>query len=298
MKSSQIHAVAVQKGGVGKSTYANALAYCYANMGYKTVLVDLDPQATQTGAFLGYGYGAFSGDNISNISNIFLSKDIKPIQIKTIKYVDNPKKGKIGQSHYLEEDLYLDFFPSNYELLSMTESDEQSQQEKKDVIKSFLLSLKDEYEKIVIDTPPSFGIITSAIISVTDSILTPIPTKSVDTDGMVGFFRHLDRIFEEQNKPALKKLLIVPNMYDKRLTDAKETLRDIQRTPNLLQQTDNLRELECEVSIPIAQKGCIQEAPSYKMFLVPYIMDFSRSKNFDIVLNLELIAKSLENIKK
>jgi cellulose biosynthesis protein BcsQ len=284
--------VAHTKGGVGKSTLTNAAAYNYASQGYKTILVDLDPQATQTGGFMGYGYGSFSGDNISNIANLFKNENVEPINIKTIKYIDNPLKGKIRQPHYLEEDLVFDFCPSNQDLLTMTESDDFTRKEKIQKICKFLNGLKKDYDKIIVDTPPTFGIITTAVLKVSDSALIPIPTKNIDTDGMVGFFRQLDVLFEYDIN--LKKIVVVPNMYDKKVNDAKETLREIQRTPNLLQETKNLRKLECVVTSPFPQRACIQEAPAYNMFLVPAIMDFTRSKNSDIILSLEAIFKELE----
>ena len=203
----QLHGVTVQKGGVGKSTFSQALAYSYANQGFKTALIDLDPQSTLTGAFFGYTYGAFTQNNqngelkfdISNITNIFRNEKVSPVVITTTKYVDNPNKGKILQPHYIEEDMSIDFYPSNHQLLSITESDDFSKANKIDIIYKFLNDLKSKYDKIVVDAPPSFGIITTAILKCSESILIPIPTKNVDTDGMVGFFRRLDEVYENEN---------------------------------------------------------------------------------------------------
>jgi len=292
MTNSKIFTVSVQKGGVGKSTFSNALAYQCAAKGYKTILVDLDPQATQTGGFFQYSYGAFSGNNISNIVNIFNNKELKPVKIKTQKYISNPLKKKIGQPHYLEEEITMDLIPSNPDLLDATESDKMSRIDKINKIKSFLITLKSQYDRIIIDTPPSFGIITTAVLLVTDRILTPIPTKNIDTDGLVGFFRNYDKIIK--NDTPIDKIIVLPNMFDKRVKDSKETLRDIQRVPNLLQETEKLRDITCEVIDPIPQKSCIQEASSYGSFLVPFIMDYSRSQNYDIVLALELMLKILD----
>ena len=66
----KVHGVTVQKGGVGKSTFSQAIAYSFANKGYKVALVDLDPQSTLTGAFFGYTYGAFTQLEEENIKNI------------------------------------------------------------------------------------------------------------------------------------------------------------------------------------------------------------------------------------
>lgn len=195
----QLHGITVQKGGVGKSTFSQALAYSFSNQGYKTALVDLDPQSTLTGAFFGYTYGAFTQNevngilkyDVSNITNLFRSEPVEPIIITTTKYIDNPNKGKILQPHFLEEPLQIDFYPSNYQLLNITESDDLSRANKISCLVSFLNVLKSKYDKVIVDAPPSFGIITTAILKCSESILLPIPTKNVDTDGMVGFLEHL-----------------------------------------------------------------------------------------------------------
>ena len=300
-KLGDVIGVTVQKGGVGKSTFSQALAYSYANKGFKTALVDLDPQATLTGAFFGYSYGAFTqiDENgkveydISNITNIFRNDTVHPISIKTTKYLDNPNKGKMLQPHYLEESMEISFYPSNHQLLSSTESDEFKRENKIEILTNFINSLKTKYDKIVIDAPPSFGIITTAILKCSKSILIPIPTKNVDTDGMVGFFRTLDKIYISENLSNLNKIVLIPNMFDKRITDSKETLVEIKRIPALLHETKNLRNLTCKVMDPFPQKSCVQEAPSLKYFLIPYIMDFQRSQNQDLILMIDNIADEL-----
>lgn len=303
INSGEVFGVTVQKGGVGKSTFSQALAYSYANKGYKTALVDLDPQATLTGAFFGYTYGAFTQIeengvieyDVSNITNIFRNKEVQPISIKTTKYLDNPNKGKMLQPHYLEEAMLLDFYPSNFQLLGITESDDITRQIKISTLVNFINHLKTKYDKIIIDAPPSFGIITTAILKCAKSILIPIPTKNVDTDGMVGFFRTLDKIYISENLANLNKIVLIPNMFDKRITDSKETLAEIKRIPALLHETKNLRNLVCKVMDPFPQKSCVQEAPSLKYFLVPYIMDFQRSQNQDLILKIDNIANELAN---
>lgn len=289
-----IHSVQNQKGGVGKSTFANVLAYDCVNNGYKTALIDLDPQATQTGAFMGYSYGAFSGNNSSNITNIFNAKKFEPIKIITTKYIDNPNKKKIGETHYFEEKMTIDFFPSNHELLHMIESDSFSRENKIQFIVNFLNALKNQYDKIIVDSPPSFGIITTAILICSNTILVSIPTKNVDTDGMTGYFNQLDKAYEKYNINQLQKIIILPNMFNKIAVDAKETLNDIKRTPNLLQQTNKLRHIKCVVNEAFPQRSSIQEAPSINnSFLVPYIMDFARSKNGDLLIALKKLSKEV-----
>ena len=86
-KLGDVIGVTVQKGGVGKSTFSQAIAYSYANKGYKTALIDLDPQATLSGAFFGYSYGAFTYTeengilkyDVSNIDLSFIKLDFEPV---------------------------------------------------------------------------------------------------------------------------------------------------------------------------------------------------------------------------
>jgi cellulose biosynthesis protein BcsQ len=283
----------VQKGGVGKSTTAQMVAYNFAKRGYKTLLIDIDPQSTLTSAFFGYGYESFTKDDISNITRLFSKKDVQPIKIKTTKFVDNPNKGKMLQPHFLEEDIEIDFIPCNYELLDAIESDEMKKSEKIDLICEFLIKQKKDYDKIVVDGPPSFGIITTALLRASDFVVTPIATKNVDISGMVGFIRRLDTIVGSYKNMNIKKIIIFPNMYDGRVNDCKAALADIKRVPNLFQETKNLRDLECVIGDKFPTKSLVQDAPAFKLFLEPYIMSFAKN-NKDIILKIDRLTNEIE----
>jgi cellulose biosynthesis protein BcsQ len=92
----------------------------------------------------------------------------------------------------------------------------------------------------------------------------------------------------------IEKIIIMPNMYDKRVNDSKQTLgQDINQIPNMLQCKTNLRFIKSVVTEPLPQNSAIQEAPSYNMFLVPFIMEYSRSKNSNILLIIKNIVNEL-----
>lgn len=289
----EVITVAVQKGGAGKSSLSNAISYAYRNKNKSTILVDFDPQASQTESFMGFKYGSFTGDDPSNIINMFYEKEVVPIKIETIKHIENPNKGKMHQPHYLTEEMTIDFIPSNHELLDIIEENEFSVVEKIDLIKKFIRTLAEKYDKVILDAPPSFGIITTAIVQSSNVILLPVTTKSVDAAGMTGFLGHLNKKLNNQ-ETFLSKIVIVPNMFDKRTSDAKTTLLDIKRIPNGVKQLQNLREIECKISEEFPIRSAIQEAPGYSMFAAPYIMEYSRSHNSDIILKIESLVKLLD----
>lgn len=288
----KIASVSVQKGGVGKSTTSQMTAYNLAKRGNKVLLIDIDPQATLTSAFFGYSYESFTKDDVSNITNIFKGKEVNPIKIKTTKFVDNPERGKILQPHFIEEDLEIDFIPCNYELLDAIESDDFKREEKISIIYKYILSLKDKYDFIVLDGPPSFGIITTALTRASDYIITPIAAKNVDISGMVGFIRRLDIVTEKYPEMDIKKIVFFPNMYDGRLNDCKESLADIKRVPNLFQETKNLREIKCVIADKFPTKSSVQEAPAFKLFLEPFIMSYSKAHK-DVIIKIDRLINEL-----
>lgn len=294
----KIIAVGVQKGGVGKSTLSNIISYCLISdekqkNDINVALVDFDSQATQTGSFFGYRTkGGFKGENISNIVNIFSNKNFEPLTIETVKHYDNPEKHKVGESSYAKEKIHLSFYPSNEELLDMLECDEIKKITKINAIVNFLNSLRSKYKYVVVDCPPNFGIVTTAVLKVADRLVVPIATKNVDTEGLTGFFDRMDNIYIKEQF-NIEKIIVVPNMYDKRVNDSKQTLgQDINQIPNMLQCKKNLRFIKAVVTEPLPQNSSIQEAPSYNMFLIPYILDFQRNHS-NIILVIKSIMKEI-----
>lgn len=292
--SGTVIGVGVQKGGVGKSTTSNFISYELAERGYNVILVDFDPQATQTGSFFGFRIkGGFKGENISNITNIFSGKEIIPLKIEADKYIDNPEKNKMGEAHYNKVKMKIDFIPSNEDLLDVLENDDLKKETKIKIIVDFLNDLKNKYDFVIVDCPPSFGIVTTAVLKVASKLIVPIATKNVDTEGLTGFFDRMDNIYIKDNF-NIEKIIIMPNMYDKRVNDSKQTLgQDINQIPNMLQCKTNLRFIKSVVTEPLPQNSAIQEAPSYNMFLVPFIMEYSRSKNSNILLIIKNIVNEL-----
>lgn len=160
-----------QKGGVGKSTTSNFIAYELALKKYRVLLIDWDSQASQTNSFFGLKDVDYTGDNQSNIVNMFNGKSVKPLKIS-----DGINKAS------------FDFIPSNEELLETIEGDALNYKGKLLVLTDYIKTVEKNYDYILIDCPPSFGILTKSALLVADVLLVPIATKSVDEDGIKRFF--------------------------------------------------------------------------------------------------------------
>ena len=83
----------------------------------------------------------------------------------------------------------FDFIPSNEELLETIEGDALNYKGKLLVLTDYIKTVEKNYDYILIDCPPSFGILTKSALLVADVLLVPIATKSVDEDGIKRFFQ-------------------------------------------------------------------------------------------------------------
>lgn len=283
-QKSKVIAVAVQKGGVAKSTTANALLYSAKKKGQKVVIVDLDPQASQTNAFFGQNSRVFMGNSDKNITNCFYDKPVKGLKVVTEKMIPNPRyKKDFGAMSYTTESMEIDFIPSNKDLLDLIEGDEFKYADKIQKLVNYIDSLRDEFDLIILDCPPSFGIITKAALLSSDIVLNTIAAKAVDEDGLAGFYMDFEALANKYEMPLLKNIYVVPTLYDKRIGNSKEMLPKIKSIPNILQTFNKIGKIDCKVLTPIPTKAAIQEAPGYRMFLEPYIHEFSRN-NMQLIL--------------
>ena len=155
-----------QKGGAGKSSITNALSNEFARRGYKVLVVDYDPQGTQTMLF---GFNKLSQfvDTEHDMTNIFNNKTVKPLAVK-----EN-----------------LDLLPANPNLREEAESGKMG---KELVLSNFLRGgfgkkgLADDYDIVFIDSPADSGALTVGTIAAGDYILIPTRLTFVDSTGLVG----------------------------------------------------------------------------------------------------------------
>jgi len=271
----KVIAIADQKGGVGKSTTTNFLAYELASKNKSVLLIDWDPQASQTNSFLGFDDKAFTRSSTSNIVNIFNGLEVKPLKVMNNK-----------------QTVTFDFYPANEELLDAAESCSYNYEEKIKKLNKHIKSIKDNYDYILIDCPPSFGVLTKSALIASDLLFIPIATKSVDEDGIKRFFEKIDNLAFKYKKLDIDKILILPTLYDQRVGNAKEILPIINFIPRFVSTLKNITDIKCKVLEPMPLRSVIQEAPGSKMFLREFIEEYDNGKK-ELLMLIEKITKKI-----
>jgi chromosome partitioning protein len=193
-----ILALANQKGGTGKTTSTINLGGALAEMGYKVLLVDMDPQASLS---VGMGLDVFSLDK-SMYNVIVAGKSLETIIVKARENID--------------------VAPSNI-YLSAGELELASSYRREDRLKNALNKVKDRYDYLLIDPPPTLGLLTINALSAAGYALIPM---SCDYYSLVGVRLLVDSIgrTREQLNPDLEILGIVATRFDKRTIHSQEVL--------------------------------------------------------------------------
>ena len=202
---SKILSVINQKGGCGKTTTVVNLSACLADMQYRTLIIDLDPQAHSS---LGVGV---------NIEN--LDKHIYHV-LKTPEYAISD----IILSTY---NTYLKVAPTNT-LLAASLVELVNSIGREGLLKEHTDKCKASFDFIIIDCPPSLNLLTVNALTASDAIVVPIQTHYYSLEGMKELFRTIEHVKNRLN-PGLEICGILPTMYDRRTKVARtmlEALKD------------------------------------------------------------------------
>ena len=187
----RIIAVANQKGGVGKTTTAVNLASALADMKYRTLLVDLDPQGN---ASVGCGINS------------------RMLEISALDVLQ--EECEIPEAMVTIDELGLDVLPSNSDLtaaeVSLLQIDEREYR-----LKYELEKIAQQYAWIIIDCPPSLNMLTLNALTAANSVLIPIQCEYYALEGLASLIETVEQVRSSVN-PGLEIEGLLRTMYDSR----------------------------------------------------------------------------------
>lgn len=189
--------VANQKGGVGKTTTAINLSAAVANKGFKTLLIDLDPQANSTMSYIDVRAVERS------MYDVLVSEELEFRDVIVSTPVEN-----------------LDLAPSRIALAKL-ESKLIGEIDGHYRLKDRIAEVASGYDYVFIDTPPTLGMITVNALVASTHVLVPIQSSYFALEGTDDLLETIDKIKTRPN-PNLQLLGVVITMHDKRTTLAKD----------------------------------------------------------------------------
>ena len=197
-------AVINQKGGCGKTTTSINLSASLAEMGYRVLLIDMDPQAHAT---LGLG---ISGDSLEwSVYHLLFRPELRMDQVLQSTCHRN-----------------LRLLPANG-LLAAAQVEMLHLPRRESVLKNRLQELKGFFQFILIDCPPSLNLLTLNALTAVSHLIVPIQTQYYSLDGMKELFRTVEMIQQNSN-PHLEVLGILPTLFDHRTKLNRAMLKALQ----------------------------------------------------------------------
>ena len=225
----RIIADANQKGGVGKTTTAINLSSCLAAKGQKVLAIDMDPQGNMT-------------------SGLGVEKD----QVENTVYDLNIGKAGIEEVLWKEVIENLDVLPTNIDL-SAAEIEMIGVENKEYILRDEVAKIRENYDYVIIDCPPSLNMLTINAMTTADSVLVPIQCEYYALEGLSQLIHTIELVQERLNE-NLKMEGVVFTMYDARTNLSLQVVENVK---------DNLEQTIYKTIIP--RNIRLAEAPSYGM---------------------------------
>ena len=204
---STVLAVANQKGGVAKTTSVASLGAALAELGQRVLLVDLDPQACLT-----FSLGIDPEDLDVSVHHV-LTKGTSPDEV------------------ILETDDGVDLLPATIEL-ARAEADLLTRTGREHAVKAALEPVEDSYDWVLLDCPPSLGVLTVAALTAAQGVLIPLQCETLSHRGVGQLLDTVHDVRRFTNR-GLEVWGVLPTLYDGRTNHARTVLETISETYDL-----------------------------------------------------------------
>lgn len=227
-------AVANQKGGVGKTTTAINLAACLAEAGQHVLIIDMDPQGNTTSGF------GFDKNDLENTVYELLVGD-----------------AELEECIIKDAIEHMDMLPSNVNL-SGAEIELIGIDRKEYILRDKIQEVRDDYDFIIIDCPPSLSMLTINSMTTADTILVPIQCEYYALEGLSQLIHTINLVRQRLN-PNLEIEGVVFTMYDARTNLSLQVVENVKA---------NLKQTIYKTIIP--RNVRLAEAPSHGKPIIAY----------------------------
>ena len=241
----EIIAIANQKGGVGKTTTAINLSACMASKGKKVLVIDVDPQGNTTS-----GFGLNKNELEHSVYELMLGEDSAKQCLASVKDIEN-----------------LKLIPANVDLAG-AEIDLVDETNKNFILRDAVDYIKDDFDYIIIDCPPSLSMLTINALTTADSVLIPIQCEYYALEGIAQLENTINLIHDRLNN-RLHIKGVVFTMYDGRTNLSNDVVDTVKQ---------NLKAKVYETIIP--RNVRLAEAPSHGLPINLYDPKSAGSENY------------------
>lgn len=243
----RIIAIANQKGGVGKTTTAINLSACLAEAGQKVLVLDIDPQGNTTSGL---------GINKEEIGNTIYQVILQEIEIEDAICKQTFKN--------------LDVIPSNVNLAG-AEIDLIDVENREYILKNAILKVRDNYDYVILDCPPSLSMLTVNAMTAADTVLVPIQCEYYALEGLTQLIHTINLVKKKLN-PELELEGVVFTMYDSRTNLSLQVVENVK---------DNLKQNIYKTIIP--RNIRLAEAPSHGLPINIYDSKSSGAESYRLL---------------